>query len=118
MMDRPDGIIITISQQYLNERGRLNWLRDFMKAMDTEGWSYWMRLGNRPKHEVLYIYLILGSRIRYRMNFVMYEEGGVFHTNDGRDITAKNWLVGCGPLVRGNIKMKGFQGFRYTQILF
>ena len=117
-MERPDGIIITISRKYLNERGRLAWMRDFMKAMDNDGCSYWMRLGNRPKHEVLYIYLILGNKIRYRMNFVMYEKGGVFHTADGRDITAKNWLVGTGPLVLGNVKMKGFQGFRYTQIIF
>ena len=119
-MERPDGIILTISQKYLKERGIKNWLADFMKAMNNDNFTYWLRLGSKPKQDVLYIYLIIYNKIRFRFNFVMYEKGGEFTTHDGRIINAKVWLVGCGPLIRPQkeYRMKGFQGFRYTQELF
>jgi hypothetical protein len=120
MIDHPEGIIVTISQRYLKERGNKAWLEDFMNAMNNESYTYWLRLGNRPKWEVLYIYLIIGNRIRYRYGFVMYEEGGSFNTSDGRLIFANCWLVGIGPLTKANevIHRRGFQGFRYTGFIF
>ena len=119
-MEKPDGIVITISQKYLKERGIKNWLTDFFNAMNNENWTYWMRLGNRPKQEVLYIYLIMFNKVKFRFNFVMYENGGEFKTSDGRTITANTFLIGCGPLVKATktIYRKGFQGFRYTEFIF
>jgi hypothetical protein len=75
-MEQAEGIILTISKSWLKERGIGNWLRDFLNAMNTENGTYWMRLGRLPKQEVLYIYLVIGSRIRFRFNFVMYEGAG------------------------------------------
>ena len=120
MIELPEGIIVTVSRKYLKERGERNWLKDFMKAMDDESYTYWLRLGSRPKREVLYIYLVLGNKIRYRYTFVMYEKGGSFNTSDGRIIFANCWLVGAGPLVRPEVEIRrrGFQGFRYTEFIF
>ena len=120
MIELPEGIIVTISGKYLKERGMKEWYRDFLRAMEDETYTYWLRLCSRPRQEVLYIYLVIGNRVRYRYQFVMYEKGGSFNTADGRIIFANCWLVGVGPLVRPEqeIRRRGFQGFRYTEFLF
>ena len=119
-MEKPEGIILTISKSYLKERGIGNWLRDFLNAMNNEDHTYWMRLGRLPKQEVLYIYLVIGNKIRFRFNFVMYEGPGEMEFDDGRIMSAKAWLVGCGPLMRPrrDYEMQGFRGFRYTETIF
>lgn len=118
-MERPDGIIISISAKYLKERGVRNWYKDFLKGMSGENYSYWFRLAQMPKFtDMLYVYLCIGNRIRYRANLVGFYPGGEFKCDDGRIITAKFWCVVTGPLARGNVRRKGFQGFRYTEELF
>ncbi len=119
LLEPPDGIIITISQGMLKEKGLRNWLRNFFKAMETERWTYWMRQGAKPKRDILYVYLCIGGKIRYRANFIGTESG--FMTfNDGERMYAKVWILFCGPVKRPDydIPMKGFRGFRYTEMLF
>lgn len=118
-MERPEAIIVTISQTYIKERGYKNWIQDFLNAMINDGWTYWLRLAQKPKFEnLLYVYLLLNGRIRFRCNLVGFYPGSTETFQDGRIITAKNWCVITGPLVRGNIPRKGFQGFRYSETLF
>jgi hypothetical protein len=107
LVEPPDGIIITISAGMLKEKGYRNWLRNFMNAMGNEGWTYWMRQGAKPKHEILYVYLCIGNRVRYRANFVGTEG-------------PCEWIILCGPVVKApaDYPMKGFRGFRYTQKIF
>lgn len=100
--------------------GYRHWLRNFVEYMaeDLErGCTYSFR-GGRPTKEVQYIYLVIGGRIRFRINFVMGKEGRQTF-DDGRSMDGK-WIIGTGPLVRAPYKMpmKGFQGFRYTDKLF
>jgi hypothetical protein len=118
--EQPDGIIITISQNLLKERGARNWLKDYFDAMDRENYTYWMRLGTIPKIEVLYIYLVIGNKVKYRSKFVCFKHGSTETFENGKTITAKAWVVICGPIVKAphEIPMKGFRGFRYTEKLF
>lgn len=50
----------------------------------------------------------------------MYEGPGEMEFDDGRIMSAKAWLVGCGPLMRPrrDYEMQGFRGFRYTETIF
>jgi len=118
----PDGIIITISQGMLKEKGYRNWLRNFLDAMGKEEWTYWMRQGVKPKlaEHLLYVYLCIGGKIRYRCNFVSAEDGSEKTFANGDSLYAPAWIVMCGPVERPShdIPWKGFRGFRYTKMLF
>lgn len=119
LQEPPEGIIITISQTMLKERGIKNWLREFFTTMDNENFTYWMRLGAKPKHEIQYVYINIANAIGYRVNFSTFSSGEMVF-NDGRSMTAKTWCVTHGPIVRVpyKIPMKGFRGFRYSEKLF
>lgn len=119
-MEQPDGIIITISAGMLREKGYRNWLRNFLEAMSREDWTYWMRTGSQPKRDVLYVYLCIGGKVRFRANYVMPEGPGMKTFNDGKTMYARAWIIMAGPVVRPDctIAMKGFRGFRYTEKLF
>lgn len=118
--DRPEGIIITISQGMLKEKGYKNWLSNFLYAMEQEDWSYWMRQGAKPRQAIASVYLCIGNKIRYRANYVMAEGPCYRNFNDGIQIWAKAWIVLAGPVTKPlrPIPFKGFRGFRYTQKLF
>jgi hypothetical protein len=120
--EQPDGIIITISQGMLKERkgGYRGWLKEFMQAMDNENWTYWMRQGAKPKHPILYVYLCIGGKVRFRSTFVSTEGPCEMAFESGKKMFAKAWIIMCGPVVKApsDFPMKGFRGFRYTEKLF
>lgn len=120
LLERPDGIIITVGQAELKEKGYRNWLRNYLEAMGKDDWTYWYRLGNKPKHEVMWVYICIGGKIRFRSNFVMYHDDGYMTFRGGKILYGKAWVAICGPVVRPDkpILRKGFQGFRYTHKLF
>jgi hypothetical protein len=119
-MERPDGIIITISQEMLKEKGLKNWLQNFYNCMKCEGCAYYMRLGTIPKQEVLYVYLLIGGKIRYRALCVGYEKDKTIRFDNGKEMYAKAWVTLTGPIVKPKVPVerKGFRGFRYTELLF
>jgi hypothetical protein len=118
---QPDGIIITISQKMMKEKGPRNWLRNFLNAMANDDCTYCMRQGTRPKQDVLYVYLCISYKIRFRANFVGTDSGWKTF-DDGKEMFAKAWVMLAGPVVRPprgqEPVMKGFRGFRYTEKLF
>lgn len=123
-MENPEGIIITVSQGMIGTNGYRHWLRNFlncMNAVNTEDeiCYYNFKCANLPKQEFLYIYLLIGGKIRFRVNF-MQSARGEKTFDDGRTMFSKGWVCGCGPVVKAPmpIKRKGFQGFRYTEKLF
>jgi len=84
-----------------------------------EDCTYWMKQGGRPKRDLLYVYLCIGNKIRFRANFVM-SEGPCKKYFVDEGMFARAWIVLAGPVVRPDqpIVMKGFRGFRYTEKLF
>lgn len=128
MIEQPDGIIITISEAMLKEKGYRNWRKNFMDAMNRvdDGWTYWMKQGARPKKDFLYVYLSLGGKIRYRCVYVQSYGPGEKQFSDGKKMFARAWVVMAGPLITPErpvytmdvVNQKGFRGFRYTHKLF
>lgn len=121
MIQQPDGIVITISQGMLKEKGYRNWLRNFLQAMEKEDWIYYMRQGAAPKRDILYVYLCIGGKVRFRANYGGTQSGEM-QFSDGKTMSAKVWVLLAGPLerpMRGQEPvMKGFRGFRYCEKLF
>lgn len=84
---------------------------------DDNIWNH--SIGTKPTREVLYAYITILGKIRYRANIAAWEPGGEKQFNDGRKRTAKHWLI-LSDLMKApkDIECKGFQGFRYTDKLF
>lgn len=122
MEQHPEGIIITISAGMLKEKGYRNWLRNFLDAMDKhdQDWTYWMRQGAKPKRDILYVYLCIGGKIRFRAFYGGSDGPSEKEFSDGKKLFARAWVILSGPLERApyTIPMKGFRGFRYTEKLF
>jgi len=128
MIEPPVGIVITISQGMLREKGYRNWLANFLLAMEQHDgenpWTYWMRLGSEPKRDVLYVYLCIGGKVRFRCYFAGTRPASeqTFGELDGsrKTISARAWVLLAGPVVRPAVPvpMKGFRGFRYCGELF
>lgn len=121
LSEPPDGLILTISKEMLKEKGIKNWLSSLFEAMKNEKMTYWFKLGAKPKFDVLYVYLCISNKIRYRITFVKTEGAKEIHfTGSGVTIFARAWLVTCGPLIKApeNIYYKGFRGFKYCMKFF
>ncbi len=129
MIQQPDGIIITISAGMLKEKGYKNWLQNFLFAMThyEKEWTYWMRLGSPVKRDIVYVYLCIGGKVRFRAFFGGNMGGGEMTFGNwaggpGKTLTARAWITLAGPLERPprgqTFPMKGFRGFRYTEKLF
>lgn len=119
--EKPDAIILTVGAKELVEKGYKNWLRNFLEAMSDEECTYWYKMGNQPKFDdLMYVYICIGGRIRWRGNFVASSGPKEMEFSDGRRMFGKAWVIMCGPVVRApyRIDRKGFQGFRYTNKLF
>jgi hypothetical protein len=139
MIERPEAIIITMPVKFLNDLSISEWKTIYnrtqkehilngyriylqqMEATIADENSYWIhKMNNLPTVEVVYCYVTVLGSIMYRANIGGFEPGGHKIFSDGRDCYAKNWMILTHPFIeaRPRIKRKGFQGFRYTEILF
>lgn len=74
----------------------------------------------KPKIDVLHLYVLIAGEVILRMNVAGYDEGDKRKCWDGSMREPKYWAVCTAPLSRPPypIKMRGFQGFRYTEGLW
>jgi len=75
----------------------------------------------RPKIEVLHCYVLIEGRIIGRANIAEYlEQLPAVECWDGTTRVHKYWAVLTAPYLPAptTIKMRGFQGFRYTESLW
>jgi len=122
LTEPPDGIIITIPMKAIEEKGGYReFLEEFMVCMEDESshTSYWIKAGNKPKHDVLDVYLCIGGKIRFKCTFVESHGAGEIELDRGK-MYGRGWIVCTGPVEKPPkpIYKQGFQGFRYTQTLF
>lgn len=125
-MNRPIGIIVTFPRVFFEEVSTASFVREFLGMNNPDYEGYWLcKIGSIPRQEVLYCYIIINNRIRYRANIAGFEPGGP-QQFDGRLSgkprihTAKAWMQLTGPIVKAPYRMekRGFQGFRYTEELW
>jgi hypothetical protein len=82
--------------------------------------SIYFSLTGKPRFDVLHFYLVVGGQVKARFNIAGYSDELTLDCWDGKTRTAKCWAICTGPVSRPPepIKMKGFQGFRYTEELW
>jgi hypothetical protein len=122
-MDIPEGIAVTFGQDLIKNNGGIKaFLKHFQETMATDE-IYWLhKCKNKPKYDVLYVYIIVCNRVAYRVYLAGYETGpSMVYDNDGigKEISWPRLLL-AGPLEKAPVKIvrKGFRGFRYTTKLF
>lgn len=124
-----EGIVITWSMDMINSKGGLlQFVRYFEKIMGQEDdQQLWLqKCRNKPKVEIIYVYIIVTGRLLYRLNYIGHEAGEVeINNGDGISFSRRqtvSWprIVMAGPFVKNPVKRKlrGFQGFRYCTKLF
>ena len=118
----PTGLIRTLPAIYADLTSSAG--RGFamsLAAMETdEEACFFIALAQKPKVELLHLYVLIGGRIRVRCNLAGYESGDSRRCWDGTTRQPAVWAVCCGPvsLPSSPILMRGFQGFRYTSDLW
>jgi hypothetical protein len=117
----PEGIAITFGKEMLCDHGGIRvFLKSFVACLENEDcWIHFCK--NKPVHDVLYVYIIISNRLAYRCQFVgLTGGGGTGYKANGDETQMKPGIMLGGPLIRAPYrrKLKGFQGFRYTQKLF
>jgi len=124
---QPDGILITLAQGNIDDLGGIKPIERFWESMNNIDDRYWEHgLANKPIHEVLYCYMVYGGYVQYRFNIAVITGRAIknFRNNTKgggfRSIKRKAWMTLTAPVIKAppGIVRKGFQGFRYTPILF
>jgi hypothetical protein len=80
----------------------------------------YIALQQRPRIEVLHMYLLIEGKVSIRLNIAGYEDGYAAECFDETIRRPKYWAVCTGPVSRPPepVKMRGFQGIRYTEGLW
>lgn len=122
---RPTGIIRTLPYFGANEpteegamRQAYKRMMEAFKHLESDGTEpVYVAMAQQPTMEVLYIYILVGGKIRVRANIAGYVPGSsvTIECWDGSLRKPKYWAVLSGPVSwpPEAIPMKGFQGFRY-----
>lgn len=123
----PQGIALTLGKKMIEEKGGpglpglLKFLRWFEGCVNHG--SFFMKLGNKPTHDIDHIYLVVANRLYGRCFFGGYKNNFKGFLNpDSFECVDTGWsgIYLGGPIEKPSFKreLKGFRGFRYTTKLF
>ncbi len=117
--ERPTGIIRTLPGEaatYEFARGRM--MRSYEALNEGRIPAIYVALSQRPKIDVLHMYMLVGGEIICRMNIAAFDDlgGEPLDCWDGVKRYSRWWVVCSAPVSYPPepILRRGFQGFRYT----
>ena len=90
-----DSILVTLGQSTIKDRkgGYKLIAKEWLNA-DGEQDTWWYRCGNAPKREVVYVYWVIGGRIRWRSRLLdIHKDITMTFDNQTEAKYAKAWLV-------------------------
>lgn len=123
----PEGIVVTWGKDLIEEKGGLlAFIRFFELNMADESGLWYQKCKNAPKHDIIYVYIIVCNQLRYRCLYGGHStEKRKAYNGDGISWSSAmiiTWphIILAGPFEKCPFKreLKGFQGFRYTTKLF
>lgn len=117
MDERPEAIIVTLSQREIQEKGYRNIIKQWESCSDRYFWFY--KCGNAPKMPVTTVYWVVMGRIRWKCLLIdIHRKTSMNFDNMPGEHYAKAWLQLTDferiPR-RQQVVRKGFQGFRYSE---
>ncbi len=120
MKARPTGIIRTLPSLEPGHIGRKRY-KTSIRLLEADALpAIYIALAQTPKIEVLHLYLLMEGEIKLRLNIAGYQDGDIRECWDKTIRKPKYWAICTAPVSRPpeQIKMRGFQGFRYTEELW
>ena len=121
--ETPTGILLTLPAAWFREfedGEQAFW--DSMRHIKEEETLWYHTISSVPKQEVLYAYIVFGGKVQARLTVVDFlknhtmsfqRNGGIAHFPD------KNWALLTDPVkAPSDFFMRGFQGFRYSALIF
>jgi hypothetical protein len=115
--ERPTGIIRTLPSLYGDASESAKKFQAAVEAVEKNiEPAVYIALQAVPKIEVIHLYLLIDGEINIRLNIAAYYPGYAAECFDKTIRQPNFWVVCCAPVSRPlePIKMRGFQGFRYT----
>jgi hypothetical protein len=123
--DMPEGIAVTLPEAWFKDfdDGELAFWRAMERVDKDEDYLWHQTISGIPKIEVPYLYLVFKGKVQVRMSVVDYlrNESMAFQRSGFvAEFPNKNWIRLTGPVIKapGDFLMRGFQGFRYTSLIF
>lgn len=120
MTEPPIGIIKTLPPCYLDDKAKEGAVfHRCIKRMQGESEEqFGFALSSKPKHEVLYVYVLCAGAIRWRFTVLNFTQAS-HRCLDGVNREG-TWVYCCGPVItlKAPVAMRGFRGFRYTSNLW
>lgn len=123
MQQPPVALVITWGASMIAAKGGAErFARHFLREMKDDNNVWLNKCTNKPKHEVQYVYIIVGGKVRYRLLYAGWQPGipTEINTTASQSFSTREWvwwprIVLAGPVVLAprEIPMRGFQGFRY-----
>ena len=123
--DKPEGILVTLPEA---------WFKDFadgeaafwraMEHVDKDDEYIWHQtIGNVPTVETPFVYLVFRGKVQVRLSVIDYQRNvSMSFQRSGfvAEFPDKNWVRLTGPVVKApsDFLMRGFQGFRYCNLIF
>lgn len=109
-----DSIYVTLGAAQLKEKPYKEQIKDWLRC-DGENFIFNWALSNKPKKDFVWVYIVIGNKVRWRARFIGYDQERNKIFSDGRGWSAKNWmlLIDFEKLPKPYESKKGFQGFRY-----
>lgn len=118
------AIIATLPPAFFQEYTLERFEAEMEQMNHDDDMCWYMVLANLPKIETPYFYFLYHGKIQYRCDIMgtMRNETMRFTRPEGgiKTFAGKNWVVLQGPAIKApyDIPMQGFQGFRYTELIF
>jgi hypothetical protein len=121
---KPDAIIVSMPARFFQEYTMEKFLQDLHNMNTVDGFVWYRVMKNLPKVQTPYCYWIIDGRIKYRMEIAKLvrnktmrfarPKGGI------RTFENANYIELVGPVIEApyHIPMRGFQGFRYSELIF
>ncbi len=121
--ERPEAIIITLSLNTIKDyRGGYRAILNDWINSDGESMLWYYKCGNAPVQPVSIVYWVVAGRIRWQCRLVSVLKNHTMKFSNGSfPMYAKAWLelIDFEQIPRQlQLAMPGFQGFRYSAILF
>lgn len=109
-----DSIYVTLGANQLKEKPYREQVKDWLRC-DGENFIFNWSLPNKPKREFVWVYIVIGNKVRWRARFIGFDQKRNKTFSDGRTWSANNWmlLVDFEKMPKPYEHKKGFQGFRY-----
>jgi len=121
VIEQPTGIIKCLPQAWVDECGGVEKIMSCKKEIDGGESNWYMSFPNKPRRDVLHLYVVFDGLIQFRVNIMEFKDMETpVRMTHGAEFTVKLWAICTGPMVIPSrpLPMKGFRGYRYTAGLF